>query len=172
MTKRQTFYHSTNWLSLLAGGCLFFLFSSSTLTANDPVEISVFWQTRFFDSAVRSSGLDVRDASNRPIRASAALDSLKQLFLGTVFHSLLTRDLPLVARTRQVLEEGLTPFRERITRALQKIFHALEIGFILNLKRFTDLLGRDLVRLIHSLSALFIVCAFFLPVKANHPAVN
>lgn len=83
----------------------------------------------FFCEALDDSGLDARDARNRPVRSPQVRAELKDLFTATVFTLLAERPLPLSSLARRVLEDWLAPFGAWLGRAAGEFARAVDAAF-------------------------------------------
>ena len=149
--------------SLLAGVCLLAIFSLPAKSRSTvPQTQSRYWRN-FFPAALDTDGLDARDSRNRPLRSPSQKAVLRGLFIASVVEAIADKNLPAAAAARKFLEKTLTPFKEQVANTMKRFFGGIEIAMIFNFKRFAQTMGRELSRLVSTLSLFCLFTALFLP---------
>ncbi|OGR83481.1 MAG: hypothetical protein A2901_04645 [Elusimicrobia bacterium RIFCSPLOWO2_01_FULL_54_10] len=106
---------------------------SSTPSENQPLLMPTF-----FSDALKPTGIDARDAQNRPLRQGKAALKLKTLFDATVVQLLTVQDLPVVSMGRNVLRELARPIQHFLGKARRWLPRTLEIAVLFNVKRLIE----------------------------------
>ncbi len=97
--------------ALSAGACLVSLWAQP-LSIQLQFEAPKLFQTSLLNEGLSTSGLDVRDGKNRPVRQGQALRQLQELFAQSAFRLLAKDDLKILAFARKALQQILTPWSE------------------------------------------------------------